>query len=246
MPDADLVPLLGLLIAHVVGDFVLQPHRWVESRRRHGAASPALYLHASVHGLLSLAVLWSAGAFTGAAIAALGIMVSHALIDLVKSRLPGDKLRWFLTDQLAHLAIAVGIWLWWLGSLAPLQLWLGNLASPQGLLVLLAYLLVTRPLSFAISLGLRAWAQQIPESGTLFAAGAWIGMLERVLVLTLVLADAMTVVGFLATAKTVLRFGDLREQKDRRLTEYVLLGTLLSLASSVMLGIMVRALLLGA
>lgn len=245
MPDTELVPLLGLLIAHVVGDFVLQPRRWVESRRRHGAGSPALYLHAGVHGLLSLAVLWSMGSFGAAVVAALVIMISHALIDLVKSRLPGHLLRWFLIDQLAHLVVVIGIWLWWLGSLAPLQLWLGSLASPQVLLVLLAYLLVTRPLSFAISLGLRSWAQQIPESGTLFAAGAWIGMLERVLVLTLVLADAMTVVGFLATAKTVLRFGDLREQKDRRLTEYVLLGTLLSLSSSVVLGIVVRALLLG-
>lgn len=246
MTDPALVPLLGLLIAHVIGDFVLQPRRWVESRQRLGARSPALYLHAGVHGLLSLAALWSGGPFADALIAALAIMLSHTLIDLAKSHLPEHRLRWFIVDQLAHLITIVGVWLWWLGSLAPFQLWLGCLANPQTLLVLLAYLLVTRPLSFAIALALHSWTQQIPESGTLEAAGTWIGMLERVLVLTLVLADAMTVVGFLATAKTVLRFGDLSEQKDRRLTEYVLLGTLLSLSTSVVLGIVLRALLLGA
>lgn len=38
----------------------------------------------------------------------------------------------------------------------------------------------------------------------------------------------MEAVGFLLAAKSVFRFGDLRDDQDRKRTEYVLIGTLLS------------------
>ncbi|MDZ7853283.1 MAG: hypothetical protein U5L98_11735 [Halomonas sp.] len=69
-------------------------------------------------------------------------------------------------------------------------------------------------------------------------------MLERLLVLTLVLLDQLTAVGFLLAAKSVLRFGDLRDSRDRKLTEYVLLGTLLSVSTTLVLGMLVRLMLL--
>ena len=71
-------------------------------------------------------------------------------------------------------------------------------------------------------------------------AGARIGMLERFLVLTFVLADQLVPIGFLLAAKSVLRFGELREDRDRKLTEYVLLGTMLSFALTLCLGILIR------
>lgn len=62
----------------------------------------------------------------------------------------------------------------------------------------------------------------------------------RGFLLTLVLLDELTAVGFMLTAKSVLRFGDLRE---RKLTEYVLLGTLLSVSATVAVGLVGRAFL---
>ncbi|MDI4638494.1 MULTISPECIES: hypothetical protein [Halomonadaceae] len=103
---------------------------------------------------------------------------------------------------------------------------------------------MTRPI--AIAQAMRPWGDEVNEPGTLAAAGARIGMLERFLVLTLVLLDEMTAVGFLLTEKSVLRFGDLRESSDRKLTEYVLLGTLLSVSATVALGLVEGALLSGA
>jgi hypothetical protein len=35
-------------------------------------------------------------------------------------------------------------------------------------------------------------------------------------------------IGFLIAAKSIFRFGDLKEAKDLKMTEYVLIGTLLS------------------
>jgi hypothetical protein len=44
-------------------------------------------------------------------------------------------------------------------------------------------------------------------------------------------------VGFLITAKSVFRFGNLKESKDRQLTEYILIGTLLSFGIAIITGI---------
>jgi len=248
--SADVLSLLmGLILAHLVGDFLLQPRAWVEERYRLRHRSPRLLQHAGLHGLLVAGVLLvaSAGTPRGLAAVLLGTLVvaaSHWLIDLAKARLPADELRWFLLDQATHLLVLLGLWLAWLGSLAPLRELTDWLATPTVLGMAAAYLLVTRPLSIAIALVMQRWSEQLEETGTLASAGARIGVLERLLVLTLVLLDQLTAVGFLLAAKSVLRFGDLRDSRDRKLTEYVLLGTLLSVSTTLVLGMLVRLLLL--
>ena len=42
-------------------------------------------------------------------------------------------------------------------------------------------------------------------------------------------------IGFLLAAKSVFRFGDLNNSKDRNLTEYVLIGTLLSFGIAIII-----------
>jgi hypothetical protein len=44
-------------------------------------------------------------------------------------------------------------------------------------------------------------------------------------------------IGFLLAAKSVFRFGDLKESKDRKLTEYVLIGTLISFGIAILVGV---------
>ncbi|MFP4137428.1 MAG: DUF3307 domain-containing protein [Halomonas sp.] len=242
--------LMALLLAHLVGDFLLQPSSWVEERYRRRHRSRRLLLHAGLHGLLAGGVLVAANVAmprgtAAVVLGALAVAASHWLIDLAKAQLPAGELRWFLLDQAAHLLVLLGVWLAWLGSLAPLGAFAAWLASPAVLGITAAYLLVTRPLSVAIALVMRRWSEQLEETGTLARAGARIGVMERLLVLTLVLLDQLTAVGFLLAAKSVLRFGDLRDSPDRKLTEYVLLGTLLSVSSTLVLGVLVR-LLLGA
>jgi len=44
-------------------------------------------------------------------------------------------------------------------------------------------------------------------------------------------------------AKSIFRFGDLSRAQDVKLTEYVLLGTLLSMVLSLLIGLSVRSVL---
>ncbi|EPC03954.1 hypothetical protein L861_01240 [Litchfieldella anticariensis FP35 = DSM 16096] len=250
--NAELSLLLGLILAHLVGDFLLQPSHWVEARYRFKERSRQLYFHALIHGLLTFVVLTIASLavsppvpLTNALAGALLVMASHALIDLGKAYLSPQRLRWFLLDQALHLLILLGIWLAWLGSWSPMYLFGAWLVTPQVLGIAVTFFLLSRPLSISIALVLRRWSSELPNPGTLIAAGARIGILERFLIAILVLFDQMAAIGFLIAAKSVLRYGELRNAQDRKLTEYVLLGTLLSVSAAVILGLLLRALLWG-
>ncbi|WP_404308763.1 DUF3307 domain-containing protein [Neorhodopirellula lusitana] len=60
--------------------------------------------------------------------------------------------------------------------------------------------------------------------------GRYIGWLERILVLLFVLSGYPQGIGFLIAAKSILRFGDIKNWHQRAATEYVIIGTFLSFA----------------
>lgn len=76
----------------------------------------------------------------------------------------------------------------------------------------------------------------------LASAGKWIGICERMLILTFVLMQQYTAIGFLMTAKSILRFSE-KEANTQLKTEYVLVGTLVSFTSAAMIGVLLRFLL---
>ena len=115
--------------------------------------------------------------------------------------------------------------------------------SAPNLLIALAYLLVLRPTSSLIGAALAPWIKEIDKLGSLANAGALIGNLERVLILTFVLLQQWEAVGFLITAKSILRFNEIQGAKVRSLSEYVLLGTLLSFTLSIAVGLAVTRIL---
>ena len=55
-----------------------------------------------------------------------------------------------------------------------------------------------------------------------------------------VITNHWEAIGFLLAAKSVFRFGDLSSSKDRKLTEYILIGTLLSFGIAIATGIFYR------
>ena len=61
-------------------------------------------------------------------------------------------------------------------------------------------------------------------------AGRWIGYLERLMILTMILMDAYNGVGFVFAGKAIARF------QSREQTEYYLLGTFASFAWAVFWG----------
>lgn len=79
--------------------------------------------------------------------------------------------------------------------------------------------------------------EEPPETDTLDKAGRWIGYVERLLIVTFILAGNYTAVGFLVTAKGLFRFNDPKK------AEYVIIGTLLSFTIAVLIGTAVNYLI---
>ncbi|GGP60293.1 DUF3307 domain-containing protein [Shewanella saliphila] len=73
----------------------------------------------------------------------------------------------------------------------------------------------------------------------LVAGGELIGYLERLLILTFTLVGSYAAVGFVLAAKSIFRFGELNQSANRSMTEYVLIGSLLSVVITTLIGAVV-------
>lgn len=109
----------------------------------------------------------------------------------------------------------------------------------------MAALFLTAPTSIFIKILLSSWtpAPDGPnniQTESLSSAGKYIGILERLLVFTFIMVNHWEGVGFMVAAKSVFRFSDLAQAKQRKLTEYVLIGTLLSFGLAVLTGIIIK------
>ena len=90
----------------------------------------------------------------------------------------------------------------------------------------------------------KKWQIEVSESKFLEEgldkAGRYIGILERILVLTFVLLNQVSAIGFLIAAKSILRYGNKDKEGARKQTEYVLIGTLMSFSCAILMGLLVR------
>jgi hypothetical protein len=228
-----------LLIAHILGDFVLQPDAWVADRSRRHFGSPYLYMHGLIHFILATGFSflpdgWWIGTLIGA---------GHIVLDGFKALLKGNDVKAFVIDQSLHLLV-IGFCFLYAGrvNLAPhIQSLIHNkhiwwIACGYALNIFLYPKL--------IALATEKWRVHVPpERELLYKAGRWIGVIERMLVFTFVLVTQWAAIGFLMAAKSVFRFGDLREGKDKGHTEYVLIGTLLSFGLALGTGLIIQTLL---
>ena len=236
---------LWLVIGHVIADFYLQPMSWVNDRNTRHFKSTKVVWHSLIHGLLGFIALaaWQQHYDFGISFAAFGysllIIFSHYLIDIGKSYSSKGVIP-FVLDQLAHLLVIIFI----TTSLSkPIRLseqLLSFISAPQNLVIGLGYLLVLTPASVMIRMLLERWAYMGNEEESLPQAGNLIGQIERVLLLTCILIDSWAAVGFILAAKSVFRFGDLTASKDRKLTEYVMLGTLVSILVTLSVAGMIK------
>ncbi len=239
----NLIILLQLLLAHIVADFVLQPKSWIEHKRKHKAKSYILVIHSLLAGLLTLIFLQSWEWWY----AALFISITHYLIDWWKLRQKKDDLIYFLLDQLFHAIILILVWLHLISGFSKLLPTLKDLLnSPQFLAIIGGYLVVIFPAGYLIGKATRRWQDDIETTyrkNSLEAAGRYIGIFERILVLTFIITNNFAAIGFLIAAKSILRFSDKSESGARKQTEYVLIGTLMSFAITILLGLLIRALI---
>ncbi|MDQ8202948.1 DUF3307 domain-containing protein [Pelagicoccus sp. SDUM812003] len=243
MPSFDLTLLIPLLAAHFLSDFALQPDAIARNKQRIGT----LLLHILITGLCAYLLL---GDFREWRIPLL-LAATHGIIDLLKLRLAPNSSRdaaAFVVDQLAHFAIifAVSAVDWTrVGMLAPW--WKPH--NPEGYLNTLLFLggviAVTQAAGVFISKLLPKLLDTDTvelQSNTGFAkAGRYIGYLERLLLLLFVITGQLAAAGFLIAAKSVFRFQ--KTQEDRKQTEYVLLGTLLSFTTGIAIAFAIKAMM---
>lgn len=238
-----LVLLLQWLAAHFFADFILQTKKLIQNKRDHKAASWFLYVHCLLHaGLIYLFLpdksLWQIPVI---------IFITHYIIDLWKLYQKENALSFFI-DQFLHIIVIVIIWMIWYQPLNWMNTHVSEFLNNYNFwLVTTAYLITIFPMAFILGYLTQRWRKDL-EQGTsrsatsLSEAGKWIGIFERILVLTFVLNNHFEGIGFLITAKSILRFNDIKGDNMRKEAEYVLIGTLMSFALSIGIGIIVRLL----
>ena len=229
---------IPLILAHLLGDFILQPNSWVADKEKKKAGSVYLHMHVLLHTVLAFVFLWNLKLWWIALI----IGITHFLIDLAKLQFQNGKTKrtWFFIDQIAHLVV--------IGAVAVLYFpyfRLEDFFNLRNLELVTAIVFLTIPSSIIIKTVISIWTPVNAEhnklqTDSLVNAGKYIGILERLLVFVFILVDHWEGVGFMIAAKSVFRFSDLAEAKQRKLTEYVLIGTLLSFGIAVLVGVLVK------
>ena len=251
---------LALVLAHLVGDFVLQRTAVVEGK---GRGSKLAYAeHGAVHLLclvFSFIAFVGADELAGRTLAVLvALVAAHLALDLLKETTKADApqppLRWpFLADQAVHflLITIAAVLIEPLPSRAALETGWAE-ASSTVLVLAVAYTAVVFAAGWVNAVLLQPFSTQLGswaddgDSGEdrsvgLARAGMVIGILERFLIMTAVLAGSPTGVGLVIAAKSVFRFEDAK--RGRHAAEYFLIGTFLSVSEAVVGGIVADRLL---
>lgn len=227
--------LIQLISAHLFGDFIFQTDRLCKMKYSDNLTTrlSGLTIHSGIQALLSYLFIakWTLWPVP------LSIFIFHFIIDFVKVRWGGKKLSSFIIDQCAHYMVIVGIW--WILILK--GNYLNAFTTFQSFsfwVILTSYIAVLSPTSILIKLFIEheGW---IPNGATLQGlpnAGKWIGFLERILIITFIFTNNVGGIGFLLAAKSIFRFGELNHARDLKLTEYVLIGTLVSFTIAIVIG----------
>ena len=236
--NLDLKLALALVTAHLLADFVFQSDKDVENKKK-----PAvLGKHALIVAGLSYLLAgdwraWLVPAIMGS---------THFLIDRVKAGLKQNGLGVFLLDQAAHVLVIVGV-AWLSPTMFPVasewvNLWDGTFA--KGLVIAAGLILTTHVGGVVVGIAVRPYLGDLmkprgQENESIIAAsneaqrglvkgGRLIGQLERGLIFFLVMIAKPEAVAFLIAAKSIFRFGELKDRENRAEAEYITIGTLMS------------------
>jgi hypothetical protein len=243
--------LLAIVAAHLIADFCLQGDGDGAAKRRFQLFADLK--HAGTHALAAyvFAGLWPVWQIPAV------VLVSHPAIDSLKDAflrwlVPRDsegksEAKWkfwtIIIDQALHLAVLAALvaflsshgkisyescWSTLLGN----SLWLKVLVLLSGAVVtvftggVLVGVLV-QPLLQEIRaarqpLGISAEQRGLENGGKL------IGQLERAMIFLFILSSQPAGVGFLIAAKSIFRFGELKDNETRMEAEYIIIGTMLS------------------
>jgi hypothetical protein len=230
-----------LLIAHLVGDFIVFRNKRLKEKGKPLWKSRRLIAHALIHFIFSWIALSEVALWPFALI----IGISHYASELIIRNGLSRRIQLaFITDQLFHLLL-----IYIVASVTTDPLWPSDIMQLQMPWLSIAGLIaVTFPAAKFIEVFLSQWppAKSADKIKGLTNAGLWIGILERILIYLFIITGHWEGIGFLLAAKSIFRFGDLTNSKDISLTEYIMVGTLLSFCTAIVMGLTINYLSYGA
>lgn len=225
--------LICLVAAHFVGDFILQSDKDASNKLK----PLTLLKHSFIVALLSYV-------FCGVWIEwriPLAILTMHGVIDFVKARLKKQGVYSFLLDQATHIVaismvamliapagatITDGFSLFWVD--------LFGIGFLKLLIVLSGAIVGVKAGGILIGLAVQPFLDQLEKNEEKRSSrgfengGKVIGQLERSLIFLFILMGQPAGIGFLIAAKSVFRFGEIKDHHHRMEAEYIIIGTLMS------------------
>jgi len=215
----------AILTAYLLGNFVFHTE-WVLKREH---KTGAILLHAAATTLVSYLLL---GAFHWRMLAA--ILLTHLIAKTIQTGPRPDSLALFLGVHCGIVGVCLGLAIyfpgvaesgWWAHATPDLTRWyFASLSCASGIMLCVPAggILIAKLIGPLID--------EIGDSNIagLKQGGRYIGWLERSLVMLLVLANQPSSIGFLIAAKSILRFGEIKDASQRKVAEYIIIGTFLS------------------
>jgi hypothetical protein len=238
MSEAMAATFCAILTAYLLGNFFLQTE-WINERT-----------HPIRTQVLRCAVITSTsylllGMFHWRIL--LGVLLTLAVTGALKVHTPSDSAAAFLVNQCAQLIVLLGLACyfpdaakngWWITSVKPdLSRWyFASLSCTSGII------LCVPAGGVLIAKLIRPFSNEIRDNDIagLTQGGQYIGWLERILVMLLVLMDQTSGIGFLITAKSILRFGEIKDASQRKVAEYIIIGTFLSFGWALLISLLTQ------
>ena len=241
--------LICLVASHFVGDFIFQSDKDASNKLR----LLILLKHSFIVAILSYVLC---GVWTQWRIP-LVIFCTHSVIDWIKEKAvkrEGLSNKWcsyaFLIDQTAHIFIIIILAI----TIIPVSTVAGAGANAISLfwvdlfgrgflkllIVISGAILAVKAGGILIGMAVRPFLDEIKNnendvdmetktsSRGLKNGGKVIGQLERSLIFLFILMGQLSGIGFLIAAKSVFRFGEVKDPRHRMEAEYIIIGTLMS------------------
>lgn len=229
-----MILFLKLLLAHLIGAFCFLPEKWIHEIESKKERCGKLYLNVGIYSLLlflSLGFDWHYG--LGCFVISLMYFLGTVLKVYFQSAANRRKL--FFATQLLHLITLAAV----VYAYEPYDEELREVTTSRNLVMAVSLVFVTFVSAEWTRIIISKWTPSTEDEAdeSLVKAGKYIGILERLFVFGFIVTDHWEAVGFLLAAKSVFRFGDLKESKDRKLTEYILIGTLFSFGLAIVAGL---------
>ena len=241
--------LVYLLTAHFIGDFLLQTEKEADNK----SCLFILLKHAFVVSIISYVIC---GAWTIWQIPAI-IFITHAAFDFIKTSFKKKTAYIFLFDQSAHIIVIIVLAILITEGNSVSLFWqdlFGNTIIKLFIIVT-GIIAVIKTGSILIGIAVEPFLHEIEQydqekkqqreklNRGLKNGGRMIGQLERGLIFIFVLVGHPEGIGFLIAAKSIFRFGEIKESKNRMEAEYIIIGTLMSFGYGILLAYATKYLL---